>query len=524
MKGNIIMSSYKRKPLMTDSEFKEKVKNLVGNEYTFLEPYKANTFKIKCRHNTCKHEFYTTPYKFLQLKHYCPKCAIKEASIRSANTRRKPNSQFVQEVKDLVGDEYTFLEEYKSNLKPLQIRHNLCNGEYHVRPYDFLKAGQRCPYCYLANKRKAVKENFLRILKEENNNEYKLIGEYANTKTKVKLLHTVCNKTYLVKPNDFQQGHRCPYCATRDSNRHKENGFIQYMKDEYDTKIQVNTRHILSGNKELDVYIPEANVAIEFDGLYWHRYIPDNSRGKNYHLDKTMECEAKGIQLIHIFEDEWDKKKNIVKSKIDHIICADENPVIYARKCYVEEISTTDKNQFLEENHIQGKDQSKIKLGLWYPLNNEEDILVSVMTFCKPRKALGHKNNTEYDYELSRFANNIEYRVIGSFGKLFKYFKNNYDFNSIVTYADRRYSSNIRGETIYEKNGFVLDHISKPNYWYLDYPCNKRFHRYEFRKSKLKEKFPELYSDDKTERQIMEEARYFRIYDCGNLVYVYNKD
>jgi hypothetical protein len=522
MKGNIIMSSYKRKPLMTDSEFKEKVKNLVGNEYTFLEPYKANTFKIKCRHNTCKHEFYTTPYKFLQLKHYCPKCAIKEASIRSANTRRKPNSQFVQEVKDLVGDEYTFLEEYKSNLKPLQIRHNLCNGEYHVRPYDFLKAGQRCPYCYLANKRKAGKENFLRILKEENNNEYKLIGEYANTKTKVKLLHTVCNKTYLVKPNDFQQGHRCPYCATRDSNRHKENGFIQYMKDEYDTKIQVNTRHILSGNKELDVYIPEANVAIEFDGLYWHRYIPDNSRGKNYHLDKTMECEAKGIQLIHIFEDEWDKKKNIVKSKIDHIICADENPVIYARKCYVEEISTSDKNQFLEENHIQGKDQSKIKLGLWYPTENG-DRLVSVMTFCKPRKALGHSKDSEYDYELSRFANDIEFRVLGSFGKLFKYFKDNYEFHKIITYGNRKWT--YKYNSIYLQNGFTMkDKPTKPNYWYFHRNNDDiLYYRYTYRKSELKRLFPDIYDDNKTEVHIMEEANYLRIFDCGNFVYEYTQ-
>jgi very-short-patch-repair endonuclease len=63
---------------------------------------------------------------------------------------------------------------------------------------------------------------------------------------------------------------------------------------------------------ELDFYIPSHNLAIEFDGIYWHSEI--HGKDKNYHLDKTKKCSEKDIKLLHIFENELVNKKDIWKS------------------------------------------------------------------------------------------------------------------------------------------------------------------------------------------------------------------
>jgi hypothetical protein len=256
---------------------------------------------------------------------------------------------------------------------------------------------------------------------------------------------------------------------------------------------------------ELDIYIPDKNIAIEFNGLYWHsnKYVD-----KNYHLNKTELCRKQNIQLLHIFEDEWGHKKDIVKSIINaklNLI----NSKIYARKTEIKEIEDNKIiKDFLEENHIQGFVGSKVKLGLYY--NNE---LVSLMTFGKPRKALGAKSK-ENEYELLRFCNKLNTNIIGGASKLLKYFIKNYNPKKITTYADRRYSNG----NLYKTLGFEFIGETKPNYWYYNNKAKDltKYHRFNFRKDVL---IKEGYNSKKTEKEIMLERGYLWIYDCGNYKY-----
>ena len=127
-------------------------------------------------------------------------------------------------------------------------------------------------------------------------------------------------------------------------------------------------------------------------------------------------------------------------------------------------------------------------------------MFIVVMTFCKPRKATGQNKNSKYDYELSRFASDINYIVIGAFSKLLKYFKDNYKWKKLITYADKRWSEG----NVYIKNGWTYLHDSKPNYWYTD--GKERYHRYNFRKQELKKLFPNLYNENLTEFEIMDKT------------------
>jgi len=103
----------------------------------------------------------------------------------------------------------------------------------------------------------------------------------------------------------------CELCYP-DKKNTGEKSLLDFLNSELNGKlISRNNRTILNG-KELDFYIPDLNIAIEYNGLYWHKESVRVS--KNYHLEKTQACEEKGIKLIHIFENEWLQKQNIVKS------------------------------------------------------------------------------------------------------------------------------------------------------------------------------------------------------------------
>ncbi len=264
----------------------------------------------------------------------------------------------------------------------------------------------------------------------------------------------------------------------------KEKEIVDFIKNKLNiTNLIENDRIVLNG-KELDIYLPDHNLAIEFNGLYYHS---DKFKENNYHLNKTNLCELKGIQLLHIFEDEWVYKSDIIKSIIKNKLQLLDNK-INSSECIIKEISSKDSKEFLNENHIQGNLNSSIRLGLFY-----ENELVSLMTF--------RKKYSSNQYNLNRFCNKLNTNLIGYPNKLFEYFLNKYEPEEVISYADRRFDNG----GIYEKLGLKLDSIDKPNYWYF-----KNGNLVRNNKSNLRK-----------EGHI--ENIFYNIYDCGNFKYLWNK-
>tara|TARA_S200002703_G_C3788666_1_gene243320 strand:- start:100 stop:1791 length:1692 start_codon:yes stop_codon:yes gene_type:complete len=329
--------------------------------------------------------------------------------------------------------------------------------------------------------------------------------DYIDVKKKYEWKCKKCNNHFFDHIDDGSNP-RCDKCYPYKNNISMYEYEIEdFLKDVLGEEIVRNDRFILNG-KELDFLIPSKNIAIEFNGIYWHSELSGN-KDKHYHLNKTKLCEEKNIQLIHIFENEWNNKKDIVKNKLS-IILKKYGKKIHARKCNIKIISPNIKNNFLNKNHIQGEDKSNVKLGLYY--QNE---LVSVMTFGKLRTALGQKNKKENEYELCRFCNKENYIVNGSFSKLLNYFIKNYNPIKIITYADKRYSNG----NVYNKLNFKFISNTAPNYWYHK-SGKKLYHRYNFTKHTLSNKL-ETYDHMLTEWENMQLNGYDRIWDCGNLKY-----
>jgi hypothetical protein len=292
----------------------------------------------------------------------------------------------------------------------------------------------------------------------------------------------------------------CTNCNPKNKNI-KEDELYDFIKENYTGEIIKNCRSLIS--KELDIYLPGLNLAFEFNGLYWHSEL---YKDRKYHKNKTEECIQQGVQLIHIWEDDWRFKKNVVKSLILNKLKKSKS--IYARNTEIRIISdNTLIRDFLNKNHIQGFVGSSIKLGLYY--NGD---LASLMTFGKLRKSLGQKAE-DGCYELLRFCNIIDTQVIGGASKLLKYFYDNYQPKYIVSYSD---NSRSNGD-MYERIGFKLSHDSVPNYyWVVD---GIRNHRFNFRKDRLVKKG---YDPNKTEIEIMNERGYYRVFDCGSKKWIFS--
>ncbi len=326
------------------------------------------------------------------------------------------------------------------------------------------------------------------------------INDFINDPSKIKIK---CDKGHQFETllSNWYKRKYCVVCSVNSLQSKPEREIHQFLKDNniYYIPSCRNIIHPL----EIDIYLPDYNLAIEFDGLYWHN---DNNLHKNYHITKTNKCKEKNIELIHIFENEWLFKKDIVKSVLLTKLGKIENK-IYARKCKIKEIDNKTKNKFLEENHLQGDAISSINLGLFY-----NDKLISVMTFGK-RKITGKILN---DFEMLRFCTKINYQVIGGFSKILKYFINNYD-KKVFSYVDKRYFN----AKSYLKNGFQLIGESEPNYWWFDKNYNF-YHRSNFQKHKLKSKL-ENFNIDLSEVINMKNNDYMRIWDCGNYILKYER-
>lgn len=265
----------------------------------------------------------------------------------------------------------------------------------------------------------------------------------------------------------------------------------------------VQTNRQLIKPLELDIVCEIEKIAIEYNGLRWHS--ESNGKDKNYHLNKTLLCEAQGYRLLHIFENEWNNKQEIVKSIIKAKLNKIDNK-IYARKCIIKEIDSKEKTNFLNANHIQGDCVSKHNIGLYY-----KDELVCLMTFGK--RNIGQ--NTDKHIELLRFCNKLDTRVIGGSSRLLKYFEKIYKPESLLSYADRRYSNG----GMYKKLGFTFDHFSIPGYWYIHRTRNEFKHRSNFMKHKLKDLLKK-YDENLTEYENMFNNGYEKIWDCGQYVFI----
>jgi hypothetical protein len=487
---------------MTRDAFLNKANLIHNNKYNYTET-EFNTLRDYIKIICPEHGEFTQRANAHLDKQGCRKCRNSSVGDRF----RSNKEEFIKEANILHDNKYNYDKFVYITDKISGIiycpTHDL---EFEQTPNNHKRTKEGCPKCsrelHAKLKRNSL-EKTIELCESVHGVgvfDYSQIPNNVHSHDRVHITCNTCGGTFeQLMYSHSNIGNGCPICKVSKD----EIQLGKFITNELGLDIIRSDRKTLEG-KEIDILIPSHNIGIEINGNYWHSDLIAK-HDRLYHLNKTEKARTEGIQLIQFFGDEMYNKNNICLSIVRNKLGLAER--IYARKCTVKEVSVDDKNIFLNTNHIQGADASKIKLGLY--LNNE---LVSVMTFGTPRY------NKMVEWELIRFCTKLNTCVIGGASKLYKHFIKTHTPKSIISYADKRISDG----NVYDILGFSHTHDALPRYYYMHRKNYlKRLHRSNFTKDRIKKLYPEVDIQSNDEWTLMQTLGYDRIWDCGNKVYVW---
>lgn len=247
----------------------------------------------------------------------------------------------------------------------------------------------------------------------------------------------------------FAKNDRCPNCNPMGSkSQHEIADFVQ----SFQFLVGRNVKGLI-GKFELDIFVPQKKLAIEFNGLYYHN--ENAGKGSWYHDNKTIKCQQLGITLLHVFEDEWLYKQEIIKSMIKHRLGVTSQK-IDARKCLVKKMSTEERKLFFDSNHIDGDSRAKQSYCL-----KHNGVIVAAISFKK-----SIQKNYKNSIEIVRACSILNTSVRGWFSKLIKHIKchaEKLNFDKIISFVDTRYQHKTNRLKEWK---FITDTI--PKFWWTE--------------------------------------------------------
>lgn len=280
---------------------------------------------------------------------------------------------------------------------------------------------------------------------------------------------------------------RCENCRKRKGYSKAEKEVVAYIQSKGFT-VEENKRF---GHFELDAFIPELNIAFEYNGLYYHSTV--RHEDKFYHYNKHKACEELGIKLYFIWEDDYDTKRDVVLSFVDNKLGISDARKLNARDLEITtSVGVDEARSFCNRNHIQGFCSG----GYYVGLRDSKGKLVS----------LGIFKQIDCDLRLERYC--TEGNVRGGFSKIMSEVSK-WDFLGVYTFSDNCVSDG----GLYADNGFELIEELDPDYSYLY--GGRRVHKFNFRKSRFERDATLEYKEGLTERQLAELNDIPRVYDAG---------
>jgi len=298
----------------TLKEIQNSIQNL-DNQYEILnKQYLNNKQKLTFLHKKCNKKF-EMRFNDFQQGHRCPYCVGKNMKLTQ--------KEFEKRILNTLGKDYLVLGDYINISTKIKIKHLKCGCIYEVAPNRVLyeKQFDRCPNCFKTIKK--TTEIFKKEVYDLEKNEYQVLGEYKNAISKIKMKHLICNKEYYVRPNDFLQGYRCPYCKTSN------------------------------GEKEINKILNKLNI-----NHIWHYKNPDCKNIRTLEFDFRINIDDKKYFLLE-YDGEFHEKnifgdleKQQKRDKIKNKFCQENNIKLY-RIPYTDFDNLEDKlKEILIENNL----------------------------------------------------------------------------------------------------------------------------------------------------------------------------
>jgi hypothetical protein len=433
---------------------------------------RKETFRVK--YNGAEHPMEVPEFRKKQLKSFHEKWGYEYDSpmqVPEINQRQKQtvyNEHGVYNVSQIPGVQDKVLATNKEKFGDI---HAMRLKEYQDKAKETNKRKIKREYA-------TQKDIPFEVLEKLQNVEYLILEHHTNKLTLAEISNklNVCTKTI----TNYFRLHNIEVKTYFQSVAEKQ---IEAWLIEQNVNYVSRTKKIIKG--ELDFYLPDHNIAIEYNGLYWHS--DANQKNNMYHHNKWKQCNDKDICLISIFENEWVEKKDIVLNELSKILDLNNyhnDNSLHANQCYIVDISQEEKSEFFEKYHILGDVSSILNIGLKY-----ENELVACMSF--------NKENDEWI--LARYSANKQ--ITNGFGHLLNYFEETHEYSKITTYTDLRWESN--NDLL--NQGFKIDTEIMPNWYWTKYQY--LYSKYDF----------DSISDDE-----MRSQGYNKIYDCGYQKFIKN--
>lgn len=423
----------------------------------------------------------------------CPKCSRKRVGAKLSQSLE----DYVEKANLVHNGKYTYTGIMRRPdgtwLKIVCPEH----GEFEQRAQDHLK-GRGCNRCH---KKMFDTQSFIKEASLIHRDKYDYSkASYVAALEKVTL---VCHEH-----GPFEQrpachvslGQGCPICGGIGPSKGQLE--IEETLSKYTDVIREWT--IPGTRRRVDLYLPKFNLGVEYHGLIFHSSKYASDKRKDY--KKHVLAEKSGVRLIHIYEDEWKFKRQVVERTLLSAIGA--LPKTHARKLKVLKIPRDEANTFYEAHHLQGASFSTANYGL----ATEGGTVVACMSFSMARS--DRRNTDTSTWELERYA--AACTIVGGASKLLAAFVKESDARRIVSYSDTRaFSGNM-----YKQLGFKLEHTTPPDYAYTTGSAKiGRVHKAKFQRKHL----PTVLQDfDPT---LSESANcwnngWYQIFDCGKKKWV----
>ena len=479
--------AYDRPYKYMQEEIIKQFKAVHGNKYDYsLVVFKTVSDKIDI---ICsKHGIFKMPVVKHKLGQGCPKCA----------GRYRTTESLINEFREVHGGKYDY-----SKVEFVKMHEKVCiicpeHGEFWQTPSKHLTKEQGCPKCSRAHrndKKRITVEQFKEHCSEIHNNKYDY--SLVNFKTKMDYVDIICPKhgVFRQQANNHWNGYGCMKCGVERAGivSKGESDIAELVESIVGAENVIRNDRSVLGGKEIDIYVPSKKIGVEYNGILFHseKYDKDNQ----YHLNKTEGCRKKGVRLIHVFEDEYDRRPELVLDMIRKIMGDTDglkNVDIYD-VTVVKKISGEMGRKFFKFNHIEGCDKGDL---LCYGAYAGKK-LVAVMGFSK--------DIDEDCWKLARYTEKIGYKCVGVDKALFKLFIEENNAVKVSGFLDRRW-------TAFEENnwlidlGFKLDGTVEPDYRYIYINAT------DPRRYKVGEK-----------KNMNEETGYVKIWDCGLWRFEWNK-
>jgi G:T-mismatch repair DNA endonuclease (very short patch repair protein) len=428
----------------------------------------------------------------------CPKCAGRGVD-------------WIERFRAIHGDRYDYSKVVFLGYKTKVEISCAVHGAFWQTPDNHYRGSQGCPACgneLIRSQKQLPVAQFISRAAEVHGGRY----EYAETQFDNMLTSSVDIRClehgwFSQSPVNHLAGKDgCTKC------NHMKSAPEEQVADYLEIFTTVERRNrTLIGPKEIDIYLPEKKIAIEFCGMYWHSHGDKDAekKGKGRHAEKHALCAAEGVRLITIYETEWAERQATVKRMLRNAIGKTKGRLM-ARKCELRKPTVQEARAFYEKYHPQGGDGTGAHYGLYW-----DGKLVACMRFTFGSNDRGHGAKVR-QWTLSRYASRLS--VAGAASRLFKAFLTDQKPDEVKSFSDNRLFSG----GMYEQLGFQLEADVVPDYqvWSQKLGLRPKPH-YQRRllPARLREHGMDEKFDPATDKRTEAEMTYLlgarRIYDCG---------